>query len=94
MPDTTPAAAMSRKIFELNLPVETVSLYLLCCGLFDAGSPVSISNLKTIWNGTETALKNNMDTLEKKHIVVKGPVEIENEAVYALTDPDQWKTAT
>ena len=43
--------AMSQKIFSMNLGVETVSLYLLCCAVADAGA---LARGTDPWEGTAT----------------------------------------
>ena len=48
--------AMSQKIFDQNLSTETISVYLMCCGLTDAGSTLSTANLLEIWNGSDSSL--------------------------------------
>ena len=57
--------AMSQKIFDLNLSMETISVYLMCCGLTDAGSHFSTANMLKIWNGSETSLREGLGALEE-----------------------------
>jgi len=40
--------AMSQKIFNIGLSVETVSVYLLCCSLADADTVISTKSLLEI----------------------------------------------
>jgi hypothetical protein len=41
-----------QKIFNLGLPTETISLYLLCCGIKDAGMTLTTRNILERWNGS------------------------------------------
>ena len=82
--------SMSQNIFDLNLPVETVSLYLLCCGLADAGRKISVHSIKTVWNGSDEALKNSLNTLEKRNIIQKIKPDDAANNVYCLVSDEQW----
>jgi hypothetical protein len=53
-------SSMNQQIFKLNLSTESVSAYLLCCGLADDGKSISTKNLMEIWNGTPSALQQSM----------------------------------
>jgi len=61
--------AMSQQIFKIGLPVEAVSVYLLCCGLSDAGAPITLSSLMPVWNGTPDQLQDNLRLLCDKKIL-------------------------
>jgi len=52
-----PISVMDRKIFDLKLSVETVSMYLLCCGLVDSGATLSTRNLADRWNGNAETMR-------------------------------------
>jgi hypothetical protein len=58
--DNDNAAAMNQMIFKIGLPVGTVSVYLLCCSLADAGKRITTGNLLEIWNGTKEALNESL----------------------------------
>jgi hypothetical protein len=67
-----------QKIFTLGLDVETTSLYLLCCGLVDAGQPLSLASITPIWNLDRPALVTHLKTLMRQGILVAdGHVEDE-----------------
>jgi hypothetical protein len=83
--------AISQKIFQMGLSVETVSVYLLCCGLAEAGTLISHATLKEIWNGTPEQLTQALNRLEDRDVLVKLLSESEENAVYRLKDPDNWK---
>ena len=82
---------MRQKIFDLNLPMETVSLYLLCCALVDADAPVSTRNLLNKWNGDQGELMQGLSTLVKKNILSQKLSDQEGNAIYHILDPDQWE---
>jgi len=82
---------MDQKIFNIGLPMETVSLYLLCCGLADAGSTISKKNILGIWNSSEEVLKDCLHTLEEKNILLRILSDGKEHDVYKLTDVEQWR---
>jgi hypothetical protein len=49
-------AIKSSKNFRIKLPTETISLYLLCCGIKDAGLSLTTKNILERWNGTEESI--------------------------------------
>ena len=49
-------SAMNQKIFKLGLPVETVSVYLMCCSLTDTDTTISTKKLTEMWNSTRASL--------------------------------------
>ncbi len=83
--------AMSRKIFNMSLSVETVSVYLLCCGLADSDKVISTKNLLEIWNSTREALFEGLSNLEKKNIILRIISDQERNNIYKLTDDKSWK---
>ncbi len=84
--------SMDQKIFNIGLSVETVSLYLLCCGLADAGSTISKKNILEIWNSGEEELKECLHTLEEYKILLRILSDGKEHDVYKLTDVKQWKS--
>ncbi|MFO7964247.1 MAG: hypothetical protein R6U50_10030 [Desulfobacterales bacterium] len=87
--NTTPS--MSQKIFDLELPVETVSLYLLISGLTDEGQPVFPETIRPVWNGSEQELESGLQDLEKRNIIRKVTEDDGERKLYRLVDPDQWR---
>jgi len=83
--------AMSQRIFKLDLPVETVSAYLLCCGLVDSGQAITTKHLLEIWNSSNEALEKALLDLEDKHILRKIISDREENAIYMLNDERSWK---
>ena len=81
---------MNQKIFQTDLSTESISAYLLCCGLADAGRTVSTKNLMEIWNSSKEALLKSLEDLERKRIVQKTLSDLEENAVYELTDVHTW----
>ena len=91
MNDVKQAPSMHQKIFELGFPMETTSLYLLCCGLADAGSTLSIKNLLNVWNASPEALEAGLHELESHGILVKIISDGEKYQIYKLSDIENWK---
>ena len=83
--------AMNQMIFKLNLPVETVSVYLLCCGLSDAGKTLTLANLLEVWNSTRDNLEGGLAVLEEKNIVKPFLSDDSDNRVYKLVDPHRWR---
>jgi hypothetical protein len=81
---------MNQKIFQIDLSTESISAYLLCCGLADEGRTVSTKNLMEIWNSSKEALLKSLEDLEGKRIVQKKLTDLEESAVYELTDVHTW----
>ncbi len=71
MPDPSFPPSMNRKIFELALPVETVSAYLLCCALAQEGQPVGRQNLLAVWNAAPAALDTALAELQARNILAR-----------------------
>jgi hypothetical protein len=83
--------SMSQKIFDLGLPVETVSLYLLCCGLTDEKRGLSLETIRDIWNGSEQDLMAGLIDLEKRNIIRIVTADDAQNNEYRLVDPGQWR---
>jgi hypothetical protein len=83
---------MDQKIFNIGLTMETVSLYLLCCGLADAGSTISKKNILEIWNSSEEELRDCFRTLEEKKILLRILSDGKEHDVYKLIDVKHWRT--
>ncbi|MFH2045242.1 MAG: hypothetical protein ABIK92_08850 [Pseudomonadota bacterium] len=83
--------SMNQDIFNLGLSVETISVYLLCCGLTDQGAVVSTKNLLGVWNGSPEALYEGIKNLEERNILLKIISDGEDKNVFKLTDIKSWK---
>ena len=88
-PTQTPA--MSQEIFEMELAMETVSLYLLCCGLADVGIALSEKNILERWNGSEPELRSGLDQLVDRGILLRILSDQADRNVYRVAAPDHWK---
>jgi len=82
---------MNQDIFKLGLSVETISVYLLCCGLTDQGTVISTKNLLGIWNDSQEALYEGIKNLEERNILLKIISDGEDKNVYKLTDTKSWE---
>lgn len=83
--------SMNQMIFKLDLPVETVSVYLLCCGMNDAGKSLTLNNLLEVWNSSRENLEKGLALLEEKNIVKPFLSDNSENSVYQLVDPHRWK---
>lgn len=82
---------MNQMIFDLDLPVETISVYLLCCSLADSEQAITTKNIQKIWNGSVDALTAGIDDLEKINILVKIISDRKDNNVYQLENVENWK---
>ena len=83
--------AMNQEIFNLDLSVETVSVYLICCNLSDNNTAISTKNLSSMWNGTEALLIEGLKDLEERNILRKIISDGEEKNIYQLSDLKDWK---
>jgi hypothetical protein len=83
--------AMNQEIFNLDLSVETVSIYLICCNLSDNNTVISTKNLSSMWNGTEALLIEGLKDLEERNILRKIISDGEEKNIYQLSDVKDWK---
>ena len=90
MSATPTGRTMSQKIFTMDLDVETVSLYLLCCAVADAGVPITERTLVEKWNGSPTTLAMHIAYLEEKNILSRDTDEQAEENVYIVMDEKKW----
>jgi len=88
-PISTPKA-VNQRIFKLGLSVETISLYLLCCGIMESGMPISHRNLVQKWNSTEEALDRSLGELESMNILRTNSEMPDVAPVYILTPDEDW----
>ena len=89
-PDSS-GPAMSQKIFSMSLDVEAVSLYLLCCAVADRGTAITQTTLQDKWNGSPSALENELIRLQKKNILRRVEDETGGEPVYQMVDEKKWR---
>jgi len=89
--DDNKNSSIEQSIFTIGLSVEIVSIYLLCCGIADAGRTITNKNLLEIWNGTKAELTNGIHDLEKRNILQKIISDRQENNVYKLIDTKQWK---
>ena len=84
---------MNQKIFTLDLSVETVSVYLICCNLKDNDTTISTKNLSSMWNGEEALLFEGLKNLEERNILRKIISDNEENDIYQLSRVDKWKSS-
>lgn len=81
----------NQKIFELNLPTETTSLYLLCCGLKDAGLTLTTKNILERWNGSEEIFLKSMKELEDRNIISRILSDGGKNDAFQIKDVHGWR---
>ena len=81
---------MNQKIFTMDLDVETVSLYLLCCAVADAGAPITERTLQEKWNGSPETLAMHLGYLEDKSILTRDTDKGTGETTYLVVDEKKW----
>ncbi|BBO81673.1 hypothetical protein [Desulfosarcina ovata] len=82
---------MSQKIFSMNLAVETVSLYLLCCAVADAGAPVTVDALTDKWNDSIGSLEQELNRLEERNIIQKDDAGGSTSRRYKIVAEKNWR---
>jgi len=82
---------MDQAIFNLGLSVETISVYLLACGLADVGKPVTTKNLTDIWNGTADSLDQSLRELEERNIIARVLSDGKDRTAYKVKEAHRWK---
>jgi hypothetical protein len=81
-----------QRIFDLGLGVETVSLYLLCCGLTDAGQRLSLDTITPAWNLDRIALIDNLDVLIRHGILEADRAPDDEAARFELRPATHWNS--
>jgi hypothetical protein len=71
--------------------METISVYLLACGLADAGKPVTTKNLTELWNGTADSLDQGLRELEQRNIIARVLSDGNDRAAYKVAAVHHWK---
>ena len=82
---------MRQKIFSMNLDVEAVSLYLLCCAVADAGAAITRTTLEGKWNGNRTSLEQELRRLESRNVLGIDGEDSQGEPVYRMMDEKKWR---
>lgn len=84
-------ASMSQEIFSLGLDTETISLYLLCCGLVDIGDALTDRTIQGVWNGSNEAMRTALDNLLTHGILLKVVSGGDNQSAYQLMPENHWQ---
>jgi hypothetical protein len=82
---------MNQRIFDLGLPTKTISLYLLCCGLIDAGVTLSTKNIMDRWNGSDDEFKKGVSELKNRNILEQILSGGEDQEVFKVKDVHGWR---
>ena len=92
LPDSN--AAMDQAIFSQGLSTITISVYLLCCGLSDAGTAVTLKTLEPVWQGSKDELMEGLETLQKRNIIILMPTGREGQWIYLVNPASKWRMGT
>lgn len=84
-------AAMDQAIFKQGLNTTTVSVYLLCCGLSDAGKAVTLDTLRPVWQGSEDDLQTGLDTLMARNIIILMPTGKDDQKIFLINPASKWR---
>ncbi len=79
---------MEQRIFEMGLPVTTVSVYLMCTGLADLDEPLTHEKLNLVWSSGQDELLEGLDTLVRYGILERTGNGV---SVYRLAPVESWK---
>lgn len=90
MPDHPAGPAMRQRIFSMELDVETVSVYLLCCALADAGATITVDTLADKWNGDQASLERELKRLEQRKIIIQTDGEGQSAPIFRMVDEKHW----
>lgn len=85
------ASCMHQGIFSRGLPTTTVSLYLLCCGLLDAGQKVTHSAISDRWNAGEDQLAACLEALIADGILATADNSPGDEQEFIVMTPANWR---
>ena len=91
MVDGIPHPSRHEHIFHRGLPTETVSLYLLCCGLVDAGIQATRVTLGERWNAGADQLTASLEALLADGIIAVEDGTEGPDASFIVTPPDHWR---
>ncbi len=84
---------MRQKIFDLDLSIETTSLYLLIEGFSGDKSNVSTQQLLQVWNSTEALFKKGLEELEERNIITRVMADTRRNGYYRLVNNNRWQCA-
>ncbi len=84
---------MRQRIFDIQLSVETTSLFLLFEGLSVDKSNVSTQEVFNVWNSTEALFKKGLEELEERNIIVRVLADSEHNGYYRLVNNNRWQCA-
>jgi hypothetical protein len=68
-PKETVGGVMDKRIFELGLSVEAISLYLIMADLEHSGVPLTWEPIEARWTGTREKLEQSMSELEFQNVI-------------------------
>lgn len=83
---------MDQKIFTMNLSVNTVSVYLSCCGLLDTETPLTRDNISEVWSESAELLDQGLSELTELNILTLVEEDKSETRTYALNGAANWKS--
>ncbi len=85
------SSQIEREIFNAGLSVETISLYLLCCGLLDAGASPTLDLLRSRWNASEQKFQESLDELLAKKILFRSGADGAERTEFRPMACSEWR---
>lgn len=76
----------TKKIFNLNLSVETISLYLLIEGFSESKSLISTRELYKLWACSEELFKKGLKELEELSLITRVVADSDYNGYYSLVN--------
>jgi hypothetical protein len=81
---------MDRNIFNLRVSLEATSVYILICSLLDQGHSPTLQLIRSLWNGTEDALRKALLELMERQVLSPAR-DFPEDYPLAVYPGDKWK---
>jgi len=85
------SSRIDREIFNTGLSVETISLYLLCCGLIHAGAAPTLEMLRSRWNDSDESLQGCLNELVERKILRRTSMGATGEDEFRPVESAHWR---
>lgn len=81
---------MDRAIFDLQLDIDSTSLYILACALVDQGETPTLDRMRQQWNGSPENLAKAAQELIARGILVVEPPLTEDKPL-SINPREKWQ---
>jgi hypothetical protein len=81
---------MDRNIFNLRVSLDATSVYILICSLLDQGHSPTLQLIRSLWNGTEDALRKALLELMERQVLSPAR-DFPEDYPLAVYPGDKWK---